>query len=163
MRLFTFIFLVFCITESFAQTGPGIGIYATGSEVGLGLRSAKETRWLLDARITKANIYSEKTKASTFATELSAVCRVVKLEKVRFHIGIGYKAEWNLNDRNRHGLVIPVGVEAFPFPFHYAGLFFEAGLFALSDPEQHYYSGIRTAAGIVFYFPKKTITPEIKP
>jgi hypothetical protein len=158
MRFFTLIVFIFFLGDLLAQTGPGIGLYATGSETGIGFRSSKETRWLLDARLTKANIYSEKNKASTFASELSAVYRVVKLEKVRFHIGIGYKAEWNLNDQNRQGLVVPIGAEAFPFPFQNAGLFFEAGFFALSDPHQHYYSGIRTAAGFVFYFLKKART-----
>jgi len=138
-----------------AQTGPGIGLYATGSETGIGFRSGKETRWVLDARIAKANVYSEKSKASSITTELSGVSRIVKLEKVRFHIGIGYRAEWNINTVNRHGVVVPVGVEAFPFPFQNAGLFFEAAPFVTSDPHQNYYSGIRTSAGLVFYFLRK--------
>lgn len=141
-----------------AQTGPGIGLYATGSETGIGFRSGKETRWVLDTRIAKANIYSEKNKASSLTTELSGVCRIVKLEKVRFHLGVGYRAEWNVNAQNRHGIVVPVGVEAFPFPFQNAGLFFEAAPFITSDPDQNYYSGIRTSAGFVFYFLRKPKT-----
>jgi len=145
-----------------AQTGPGIGLYATGSETGIGFRSGKESRWVLDARVAKANIYSEKSKASSLTSEISAVCRVVKLEKVRFHLGLGYKAEWNLNAGHRHGTVIPIGVEAFPFPFQNAGLFFEAAPFIMSDQEQNYYSGIRTAAGFIFYFPRKPKTEAQK-
>ncbi len=162
MRHLLVIFVLCLGNGLFSQTGPGIGLYATGTETGLGFRSGKETRWVLDARIAKANIYSEKNKASSFTTELSAVCRIVKLEKVRFHLGLGYKAEWNLNAQSRNGAVFPVGVEAFPFPFQNAGLFFEAAPFIMTDPNQNYYSGIRTTAGFIFYFPckPKTVASE---
>ncbi|PBQ33459.1 hypothetical protein CNR22_17305 [Sphingobacteriaceae bacterium] len=155
MKFFIFSLTLLLAGVMSAQTGAGVGLYATGSETGIGFRSGKETRWVIDARIAKANIYSEKNKASSFSTELSGVCRIVKLEKVRFHLGLGYKAEWNIHAENRHGLVVPVGVEAFPFPFQNAGLFFEAAAFCMSDPQQNYYSGIRTSAGFVFYFIRK--------
>lgn len=160
MRLFIlFLFMAAAVLYMSGQTGAGIGLYATGSETGLGFRSAKETRWVLDARVTKANVYSEKNKASSFSTELSPVYRLVKLEKVRFHLGLGYKAEWNPHAAHKHGFIVPVGVEAFPFPFQNAGLFFEAGAFILSDSEHNYYSGIRTAAGFVFYFLRNSKPP----
>lgn len=155
MRLLFFTLGILITGLYYAQTGRGIGLYATGTETGIGFRSGKETRWVIDVRLAKANIYSERSKASSVTSELSAVCRLVKLEKVRFHLGLGYKAEWNIHAEHRHGAVIPVGVEAFPFPFQNAGLFFEAAPFMMSDPNQNYYSGIRTSAGFVFYFLRK--------
>lgn len=139
-----------------SQTGIGVGLYPTGTETGFGIRTSKETRFAGDARITRANVFSDKTKVSSFVTELSLICRVVKLERVRFHVGLGYKADWNLVENSKHGLIVPVGVEAFPFPFQNAGLFFEAAPFYVIDPAtQKDNAGIRTAAGFVFYFPTK--------
>lgn len=152
--VFQLLFLLFSMT-AISQTGIGIGLYPTGTETGFGIRSSKETRFAGDARITRANIFNEKSKASAFVTELSLICRVVKLERVRFHVGLGYKADWNLNEAHKHGLIVPVGVEAFPFPFQNAGLFFEAAPFYVSDFISRDNAGIRTAAGFVFYFPVK--------
>ena len=157
-----FCVLVLLCMHATAQTGVGIGLYPTGTETGLGIRTSKEKRLLVDARITRANVFSDKSKVSSFVTELSFVYRLVKLEKVRFHVGLGYKADWNLNESHKHGVVVPIGVEAFPFPFQNAGLFFEAAPFYVQD----FYSsknnaGIRTTAGFVFYFPVKVKT-EVK-
>jgi hypothetical protein len=159
MRVITFLIFFFISCSGFTQTGIGIGIYPTGTETGLGFRSGKETRWAVDGRIAKANLYGEKTKASSFVSEVSLICRVVKLEKVRFHVGLGFKGDWNFTETNKQGPILPIGVEAFPFPFQNAGLFFEAAPFYVTDQNAHYYSGIRTAAGFVFYFPLK---PKIK-
>lgn len=148
--------LLFTSLPATSQTGIGIGLYPTGTETGFGIRTSKETRFAGDARITRANVFNEKSKASTFVTELSLICRVVKLERVRFHVGLGYKADWNLNETHKHGVIVPVGVEAFPFPFQNAGLFFEAAPFYVSDFISKDNAGIRTAAGFVFYFPLKT-------
>jgi hypothetical protein len=141
---------------SYAQKSTvGIALYPTGTETGLGFRSGKNSRFLLDARVTKANLYSDK-KISSFITEVSGVCRVVKLEKVRFHLGLGLRNEWNYGGKlNKIGAVLPVGVEAFPFPFQNAGLFFETAPFYTQDTHNVYYAGIRTVAGFVFYFPVK--------
>ncbi len=152
--VFQLLFL-FCSVTAVSQTGIGIGLYPTGTETGFGIRTSKETRFAGDARITRANIFNEKSKASTFVTELSLICRVVKLERVRFHVGLGYKADWNLNETHKNGIIVPVGVEAFPFPFQNAGLFFEAAPFYVSDFISKDNAGIRTAAGFVFYFPVK--------
>lgn len=139
-----------------SQTGIGIGLYPTGTETGFGIRSSKEARFAADARITRANVFNEKNKTSSFVTELSMIYRVVKLERVRFHVGLGYKADWNLNESHKHGVIVPVGVEAFPFPFQNAGLFFEAAPFYVADfNAKKDNAGIRTAAGFVFYFPVK--------
>lgn len=167
------LFIVICLLgfPAFSQTGIGVGLYPTGTETGLGIRTAKDTRFAMDARITRANVFSDKTKSSSFVTELSLICRVVKLEKVRFHVGLGYKGDWNLVENNKHGVVVPIGVEAFPFPFQNAGLFFEAAPFYVLDPiAKKDNAGIRTTAGFVFYFPLKakkstsdnTVTPNIK-
>src|ERR1700759_5365563 len=126
MRFHHFVPFLLFSSLSFAQTGPGIAILPTGTETGLGFRSSRDTHWALDVRATRANFYSEKNKTSSFVTEVSAVCRVIRLEKVKLHIGVGYRGDWNFTETNRHGIVVPVGVEAFPFPFQNAGLFFEA-------------------------------------
>ena len=159
--LFPILMFLFSVPAS-SQTGIGVGLYPTGTETGFGIRTSKETRFAGDARITRANIFSDKTKSSSFVTELSLICRVVKLEKVRFHVGLGYKADWNLVESHKHGVIVPIGVEAFPFPFQNAGLFFEAAPFYVIDAlAQKDNAGIRTAAGFVFYFPVKA--KKIKP
>jgi hypothetical protein len=60
--------------------------------------------------------------------------------------------------KNNHivfGVVSPNGVEAFLFSFQNGGLFFEAApFFTLADNQQHNL-GIRTVAGLVFYFQLK--------
>jgi hypothetical protein len=158
----SFLFLLLISSFSFAQTGPGIGIYPTGTETGLGFRSARDTHWALDVRATRANLYSEKNKTSSFVTEVSAICRVIRLEKVRFHVGIGYRGDWNFSETHRHGIIMPVGVEAFPFPFQNAGLFFEAAPFFVSDFDKSNQLGIRTVAGFVFYLPVKPASSVTK-
>lgn len=151
----TFLF-VFFITQSIcAQTGIGVGIYPTGTEPGVGIRSGKNSKLIADVRICKANFFSNQTQTS-FITEASAVYKAVRLEKVRFHIGIGGRTEWNFGGkRNKYGGLISVGVEAFPFPFQNAGLFFEVAPFFTHDMEHVYNAGIRTVSGFIFYFPKK--------
>ena len=141
------------------NTGIGIALYPTGTEAGIGIRSSKDNRLIIDARITKASFYSDRTKNYSFGSEFSFVYRMIKYEKLRFHIGAGYKAEWNFPNDHRHGLVVPIGVEAFPFPFQNAGLFFESAAYALIDKNRNAISGIRTAAGFVFYFLRKQKEP----
>jgi hypothetical protein len=136
------------------NTGIGLGIYSTGTEVGVGFRSGKNSTWLLDARVTKANFFNNPA-ASSFISEISGVCRVIKLEKVRLHIGLGLRNEWNFGKNNRIGAVVPIGVEAFPFSFQNAGLFFEVAPFFTDNMHKDYYAGLRTVAGFVFYFPTK--------
>lgn len=155
-NLFTLLFLCGSL-PLWAQTGPGIGIYPTGTEAGLSLRSGKDTRFAFDARVARVLFNTDKTKASSFVTEVSVICRVVKLEKVRFFLGTGYRADWNFTDRHRHGISVPLGVEAFPFPFQNAGLFFEVAPYFVSDWRSNNNSyGIRATSGFVFYFPKKS-------
>ena len=155
--------LLFSLQNLFAQdskTGVGIGIYPTGTETGLGFRSSKNARLVADVRIAKANFYTNES-LSSFITEVSAVYKVVKLEKVRFHIGIGERTEWNFGSKNnKYGVVVPVGVEAFPFPFQNAGLFFEVAPFLTHDFVSETSGGIRTVAGFIFYFPVKD-NPQI--
>lgn len=144
-----------------SQTTIGVALYPTGSEAGLGLRLNKDKRFSLDARIARANFYSDiKNGQSNFVTELSAICRVVKLEKIRFHVGLGFRGDWNLVTSHKYGAIIPIGVEAFPFPFQNAGLIFEAAPYCVSDMHAKLTGGIRTVAGFVFYFPVKNNTPK---
>jgi hypothetical protein len=99
-----------------------------------------------------------RPQTSSFLTEASAVYRVVFLEKVRFHLGLGFRADWNRNG-NKFGGVMPIGVEAFLFSFQNAGLFFEAAPFYVTDGSA-WHAGIRTVAGFVFYFPRKTVEKQ---
>ena len=138
-----------------SQTTVGIGIYPTGTETGLGFRLNKEKRLSLDTRITKANLYSNKSGISSFLSEASVIYRLVRLEKVRFHMGLGFRSNWNFTNTHKHGAIIPIGVEAFPFPFQNAGLFFEAAPYFETDDRSNWQGGIRTVAGFVFYFMKK--------
>lgn len=140
-----------------AQTSVGLALYPTGTESGFGLRSSKDKRVYIDARIARATFFSDsKAGQSNFLTELSAVCRVIKLEKVRFQVGIGFRGDWNLVATHKYGAVVPIGVEAFPFPFQNAGLIFEVAPYCMSDVNSNLTGGIRTVAGFVFYFPHKT-------
>lgn len=141
-----------------AQTGPGIGVYPTGTEAGISIRSGKDTRVAFDARLARVLFNTDKSKPSSFVSEVSVICRVVKLEKVRFFLGLGYRADWNFTDRHRHGISVPVGVEAFPFPFQNAGLFFEVAPYFVSDFRSNNNNyGIRATSGFVFYFLKKSV------
>ena len=125
MRKFLIVtgFILFCLTLK-SQTTVGIGIYPTGTETGLGFRLNKDKRLSLDTRITKANLYSNASSTSSFISEASVIYRLVRLEKVRFHMGLGFRSNWNFTTTHKHGAIIPSGVEAFPFPFQNAGLFF---------------------------------------
>lgn len=156
LRKLTFFIMVSAIgINSKSQTGVGIGLYPTGTETGIGFRSAKNTIACIDARVSKA-LFTPKAGTSSFISELSVVFRAVLLEKVRFHIGIGGRAEWNIDRPNKYGGVIPVGVEGFPFAFQNAGIFFEAAPYFAHDGIKDYNAGLRTVAGFVFYFPTKT-------
>jgi hypothetical protein len=144
-----------------SQTTIGLGLYPTGSEVGLGLRLNKDKRLSIDARCTRTSYFSDVKQGQTnFVTELSAIYRVILLEKLRFHIGLGFRGDWNLVTSNKYGAIIPIGVEAFPFPFQNAGLIFEAAPYCVSDIHSKLSGGIRTVAGFVFYFPTKSNKPK---
>ena len=157
------IYIIFLLCGSFvikSQTSVGIALYPTGSETGLGFRLNKDKRVSMDARITKAGLYSNKATPSTFISEISALYRVVLLEKVRFQMGLGFRSDWNFTTTHKHGVVVPIGVEAFPFPFQNAGLIFEVAPFYETDDKANWNGGMRTVAGFVFYFPtKKSKTP----
>ena len=146
-------------SDIFAQeqkTGFGIGIYPTGTETGLGFRSSKNNHWAIDVRITKANAFTNPSGGSVI-NEASFVWRLAYYEKVRFHMGLGGRADWNFdrNQSHRFGFVTPIGVEAFPFPFQNAGLFFEAAPFCTWTDGGNNNVGVRTVAGFIFYFLKK--------
>jgi hypothetical protein len=152
-----FILFVLCFLKMSAksQTTFGIGLYPTGSEAGLGFRLNKDKRISLDARLAKANFYSSSTTPSAFVTELNIIYRIILLEKVRFHTGIGLRNEWDLTQTHKQGAIIPIGVEGFPFSFQNAGIFFEVAPFFETDDRSNWQAGLRTVAGFVFYFPKK--------
>lgn len=155
-KILSLFICLFLTTHLFSQHGPGIGVFPTGTEIGLSFRSAKDTRFAFDARVARALFNSDKTKTTSFVSEVSVICRVIKLEKVRFFVGTGARADWNFTDRHRYGISIPVGVEAFPFPFQNAGLFFEVAPYFVSDfRSNNNNAGFRAASGFIFYFPVK--------
>jgi hypothetical protein len=150
-----------CINCQNLKLGPGIGFYPTGTEAGIGFRSSKDAKFLFDGRVTKFSIYTNP-KQGSFNTETSLLYRIAYYERVRMHLGLGFRGEWTItqNQNDRLGVVMPVGVEAFPFPFQNAGLFFEvAPYFTSNSTEQNY--GIRTVAGFAFYFIKKERNEKI--
>lgn len=140
-------------TTSTLSLGPGVGIYASGTETGLGFHLMKDSRWSMEARFARTNVLVA-TSAGSWVTEASLLYRVAYYEKVRLHVGLGPKADFQVSEtlNDRYGLSMPVGVEAFPFPFQNAGLFFEAAPFYLSGGGNDINYGIRTSSGFVFYF-----------
>lgn len=156
------LFLLFSCTSilvhhSIAQeTRFGIGFYPTGTETGIGYRSAKQTRFAVDLRVTKANFYSDPQNGSMI-NEVSAIYRIFFYEKVRMHVGLGFRADWNFSNTHDHrfGIVTPIGVEAFPFPFQNAGLIFEVAPLSAVNSSGNLNLGMRTVAGFVFYIIKK--------
>jgi hypothetical protein len=153
-----FLLLLANASTAMAQSGMGIGLYPTGTETGFGLRTGKERHWALDLRVTRFGVVGngEEPRGSC-VNELSVLYRVLHLEKIRLHMGLGFRADWQFDTTAKHriGAVMPVGVEAFPFPFQHAGLFFEAAPFYTLDRSRSLYAGLRTVAGFVCYIPKK--------
>jgi hypothetical protein len=137
-------------------TGVGIGIYPTGTETGFGFRSAKNKHYTIDVRVTKANLFTNP-EGGTIINEASWLYKIAYYERVRLHAGMGLRADWNLDKTaaHRYGFVTPLGIEAFPFPFQNAGLFFEAAPFCTWNNERNTNLGVRTVAGFVFYFVRK--------
>jgi hypothetical protein len=140
------------------KLGPGIGIYPTGTETGFGFRSSKNRPWAIDVRVAKANFFTNPGSGS-LVNEASFIYRVAYYEKVRFHVGLGGRAEWSVDRKqsDRIGAVMPLGVEAFPFSFQNAGLFFEAAPYCGWMNNGNANVGVRTVAGIVFYFVRGTM------
>jgi hypothetical protein len=150
-----------CVNGQNLKLAPGIGFYPTGTEAGIGFRSSKDAKRLFDARVTKFSI-NTNPKQGSFNTEASFLYRIAYYERVRMHLGLGFRGEWTItaNQNDRLGVVMPVGVEAFPFPFQNAGLFFEvAPYFTYNSSEKNY--GLRTVAGFAFYFIKKDRNEKI--
>ncbi len=110
----------------------------------------------MDIRIAKASLFNSP-KTGSLVNEASVLYRVAYYEKVRFHLGLGARADWNFDTKQKHrfGAVLPVGVEAYPFPFQNAGLFFEVAPFFTTAGGRNHNAGFRTVAGFAFYFLKK--------
>jgi hypothetical protein len=162
------LFYTFLSTSLLAQnaseikTGAGIGFYPTGTEPGISYRSGKNTRFAADLRFSRANIFKNPDKGS-WVNEASFIYRPLLLEKIRLHIGLGVRADWTLvaGENNRFGFVIPVGIEAFPFPFQIGGLFFEVAPFATTTNGKNWNFGLRAASGFVIYIPAKKKNEKI--
>lgn len=135
------------------KLGPGVGMYASGSETGMGFHLIKDSRWSMEARFARTNIFVQ-SQTGSWVTEAALLYRVAYHDKVRCHIGVGPKADFQIAESltDRFGLSFPIGVEAFPFPFQNAGLFFEAAPFYVTAGGNDINYGIRTSSGFVFYF-----------
>jgi hypothetical protein len=138
------------------KLGVGIGILPTGSETGISFRTSKQNRFLVDLRISKANIFFHPN-AGSVVNEVSFLYRVSMHEKLRFHIGLGARSEWTFDKKlhNRHGIISTFGVEAFPFPFQNGGLFFEIAPYYTADKTHLQNLGIRSSSGFIYYVTKK--------
>lgn len=162
----TLLFCVCCLVMTYtasAQVTPtptegkklssGVGIYGSGTETGFGFRSAKDTRFALDVRVAKTNIFTEPNTGS-IVNEINCIYRVAFYERARFFMGLGARADWGVGETvdNRYGVVMPLGAEAYPFPFQNAGLFFEAAPFVTTADGTSYNIGVRTITGFSFYF-----------
>jgi hypothetical protein len=150
-----------CAFSQNLNLGPGIGFYPTGTEAGLGFRSSKNSKLIVDVRIAKFNLYNHP-KQGSFNSETSLLYRIAYYERVRMHLGLGFRGEWTIteNQNDRLGVVLPLGVEAFPFPFQNAGLFFEVAPYCTTNASGQSY-GLRTVAGFAFYFIKKERNEKI--
>lgn len=153
-----FLLLLANSAHTMAQSGIGIGLYPTGTETGFGLRTGKDSHWAADLRVTRFGVQGTgEERSGSFVNEASLLYRVLYLERIRLHTGLGFRADWQFGAAQEHrfGAVAPVGVEAFPFPFQHAGLFFEAAPFYVMDRTGCPFTGVRTVAGFVCYIPTK--------
>lgn len=143
-------------TTTETKTGAGIGLYPTGTEPGIGYRTRKNSKFAADIRMARTNVFTNPNKGS-WVNEASFIYRPLLLEKIRLHIGLGARVDWTLvaGERNRFGAVMPLGIEAFPFPFQIGGLFFEVAPFATTTNGSNWNFGLRAASGFVIYIPTK--------
>ncbi|MBX2979582.1 MAG: hypothetical protein KF905_09830 [Flavobacteriales bacterium] len=141
-----------------AQSGMGIGLYPTGTETGFGLRTGKDSRWAGDLRVTRFGMQgTAEARTGSCVNEASILYRPLHLERIRLHTGLGFRVDWQFGtgQEHRYGAVMPIGVEAFPFPIHLAGLFFEAAPYCTIDRSGVPSYGVRTVAGFVCYIPTR--------
>ncbi|MES2587611.1 MAG: hypothetical protein V4622_01445 [Bacteroidota bacterium] len=158
--IFVSIFIAFIYSQE--KLGFGIGILPTGSETGINFRSSKQDKLVFDLRISKANVFFH-TNSGSFINEVSLSYRVAYQEKLRFNLGLGTRAEWNLDVKQtqRYGMILPIGIEAFPFPFQNGGLFFEVAPYFTNDKNNLQNLGIRTTSGFIYYITKKPKNEKI--
>lgn len=90
------------------------------------------------------------------------IYRISNHEKLRFNIGLGFRTEWNFTPKQnqRYGIVVPLGIEAFPFPFQNGGLFFEVAPYFTNDKANFQNIGIRSSSGFIYYFTQKQKSNE---
>jgi hypothetical protein len=158
-----FLFASLALTFIYGQERlkSGIGILPTGSEIGINFRSSKDKTLFFDARVSKVNILLNKNSGG-FINEASLVYRISQNEKLRFNIGLGLRTEWNFTTKQnqRYGMVLPIGIEAFPFPFQNGGLFFEIAPYFSNDKTNLQNIGVRSSSGFIYYFTAKSTKHE---
>ncbi|MFN6944476.1 MAG: hypothetical protein ACK4ND_05980 [Cytophagaceae bacterium] len=144
--------------SSYSQVG--LGVYPSGSEAGLSFKTSKLNSFFADIRMSDFN-FSQNIEELSFKNEVFAKYRLTYFERINFIIGLGPRMEFYGQRRPFWGIAAPIAVEAFPFPFPNAALFFEVAPFYASDLHGQYHGGFRTASGINFYFvPRKSKLPE---
>lgn len=153
-------FLFISLVNSFycqENLKSGLGVLPTGSEIGINFRSSKDKPLFLDLRVSKVNILLNKNSGG-FINESSLIYRISKHEKLRFNLGLGLRLESSITPKQnqRGGVVIPLGIEAFPFPFQNGGLFFEVAPYFTSDKVNYQNLGIRSSSGFIYYFTSKS-------
>ncbi|WMJ73194.1 hypothetical protein RCC89_08465 [Cytophagaceae bacterium ABcell3] len=146
-----FIFLGTLSTPFFTFAQVGIGVYPSGSEPGLSFKTSQRTKFFADIRLQDLQ-YTNFADQQHIKTELLAKRRFNWFDRINFVIGIGPRAEFYGHQDNFFGVVAPIAVEGFPFPFPNAGLFFEVAPYYSSDFNGNFHSGFRTVSGINFFF-----------
>jgi hypothetical protein len=159
MRKFVVAFCMLIIGWGNAFSQVGIGVYPSGNEPGFGFKTSHKGKWFADIRIADVLLPQDRDMFRVRG-EVLAKRRFTYFERVNFVTGIGPRIEYSGNTGSFYGLVIPVAVEAFPFPFPNAGLFFEVGTYGVTDFEGPIKAGFRTVAGINFYFTRNNTLNE---
>ena len=156
-----YLILILLLTAHFSFAQVGIGVYPTGTAAGIGIKYSLTGKVCGELRFTNFTFVAESLN-STATSELMLHYRIQFLEKVRFHIGIGARMEWNSKLKEKYGASIPIGVEGFPFAaIPNLALFFETAPYFTSDFDKANLGGLRTTSGVCYYFTKKNKT-EIK-
>jgi hypothetical protein len=150
--LFVFIFLVVLT----AKGQVGVGLYPSGTEPGISFKTSKVKPVYADIRFT--DFFFSDSDHFKFKSEVLVKRRFTYFERINFVVGVGPRMEYYSNDNLFYGVVAPLAVEAFPFPFPNAGLFFEVGPYYTTDFSGQFHGGFRTASGINFYFVNRKIS-----
>jgi hypothetical protein len=145
-------FILFFILNGFpAFSQVGIGVYAGGNEPGLTFNTSRYGKYFVDFRISDVLLPQDRSEFR-IRSEVMLKRRFTYFDRANFILGLGGRVRHTGSEGTFYGISLPVAVEAFPFPFPNAGLFFEVGPYLASDFNGRSVGGFRTASGINFYF-----------